>query len=163
MVRRGSTVRVRQRALEKASNGLLCCQRAEPPESGPRDLDQARGGIAGKKELTTSCAFSASPEEINATKRTRDHRGVPGRGARLLSCPRPRRTSWQVPPVFSRCPAPRRSSGRIASEATSHPALIRQEAARSSRKVPAIPATAGPQDAANGGNPRLSPLRPEAP
>lgn len=47
--------------------------------------------------------------------------------------------------------------------ATPHPALIPQEDAASSRQHPRLPATAGSERPAHGGNPRLSPLSPEAP
>jgi len=53
--------------------------------------------------------------------------------------------------------------GSFAIKATPHPALIPQEAAASSRRWPAIPATPRAEHPASDGNPRLSPLRPQAP
>jgi hypothetical protein len=46
---------------------------------------------------------------------------------------------------------------------TPHPAIIPHEPAGSSRKSPAIPATARAKRPAHRGNPRLFPLRPQAP
>jgi hypothetical protein len=55
------------------------------------------------------------------------------------------------------------SSRLLSSKTTTHPALIPQEVAGSSRPYPAIPATPVSKDPAHGGNPRLSPLNPQAP
>ena len=62
-----------------------------------------------------------------------------------------------VPRVSPRC------ARKFAEKATRHPALVPQEMPRSSPTVPRIPATTGTQSPAHGGNPRLSPLSPEAP
>jgi hypothetical protein len=51
----------------------------------------------------------------------------------------------------------------FATLATTHPALIPQEVPGSSRTAPQIPATPEAESPALGGNPRLSPLSPEAP
>ncbi len=48
-------------------------------------------------------------------------------------------------------------------KATPHPALIPQGIARSSRRYPAIPARPRARRPAHAANPRISPLRPEAP
>jgi len=50
----------------------------------------------------------------------------------------------------------------FANETTAYPAIIPHEAAASSRRRPAIPATPGAEGPARAGNPRLSPLRPQA-
>jgi len=58
---------------------------------------------------------------------------------------------------------PRTIFGTFTIEATTDPALIPEEVAGSSRRRPRIPATPGSERPALAGNPRLSPLRPEAP
>jgi len=58
---------------------------------------------------------------------------------------------------------PARNLDTFTIEATTHPALIPQEAAGSSRWRPRIPATARSKEPALAGNPRLSPLSPQAP
>jgi hypothetical protein len=51
----------------------------------------------------------------------------------------------------------------LAAWATTHPALIPHEAPGCSRRYPPIPATEVAESPALAGNPRLTPLRPEAP
>ena len=59
--------------------------------------------------------------------------------------------------------ASRTDPGLVASWTTSHPALIPHEVAGGPRPHPLIPATAPSKSPARAGNPRLSPLGPEAP
>ena len=65
----------------------------------------------------------------------------------------------------SRDPADTASSAvsSLAIETTTHPALIPQELAGTSRQYPLIPATRRSESPAVGGNPRRSPLSPQAP
>ena len=72
-----------------------------------------------------------------------------------------------VPAVVCASPSRRRrvqcSSRWLSVKTTAQPALIPPEVAGSSRCYPAIPATPVSKDPAHGGNPRLSPLSPQAP
>jgi hypothetical protein len=61
------------------------------------------------------------------------------------------------------CARSRTHLATFAVAATADPALIPHEPAVRTRSLPRIPATTASESPAHPGNPRLSPLRPEAP
>src|SRR6266498_2801564 len=76
------------------------------------------------------------------------------------------RVDWALVVVGSSRPRRLRvqhSSRWLSAKTTVHPALVPQEVGGTSRRHPRIPATARSKSPALAGNPRLSPLSPEAP
>jgi hypothetical protein len=91
------------------------------------------------------------------------HRSAPATSSRGPSRPRSSHDSSAEPEArpHRQCPAP--IPIRLPKQATARPALIPHDAPGTSRRYPPIPRKATDRNPCYGGNPRLSPLRPEVP